>query len=125
TFAASNDTTDAPAGPGSRVINLVAETIKITDRPSSSDAPLLAGAERSSAAAAEGNAGPRFPEALGDLVGRASRARSATPGPAARPRASHRDILPEGAQFVSGSYSDRAGSRAYKLYIPRGYRQGQ
>ncbi|MGV7211039.1 alpha/beta hydrolase family esterase [Oxalobacteraceae bacterium A2-2] len=29
--------------------------------------------------------------------------------------------LPEGAQFISGSYVNHAGSRAYKLYIPSSY----
>jgi poly(hydroxyalkanoate) depolymerase family esterase len=31
------------------------------------------------------------------------------------------EILPDGAQFIDGSYSDQAGSRAYKLYVPSGY----
>lgn len=30
--------------------------------------------------------------------------------------------LPEGAQFVTGSYSNHAGTRNYKLYIPASYR---
>jgi poly(hydroxyalkanoate) depolymerase family esterase len=30
--------------------------------------------------------------------------------------------LPEGAQFISGSYRNHAGSRNYKLYIPSSYR---
>jgi poly(hydroxyalkanoate) depolymerase family esterase len=29
--------------------------------------------------------------------------------------------VPDGGQFVAGSYSSEAGSRAYKLYIPSGY----
>jgi poly(hydroxyalkanoate) depolymerase family esterase len=124
-FIAANDTADAPAGGASRVIDLVPETIEITDRPSSSDAPLPSGAQRSGAGAAKANAGPRFAEALRNLVGRVGRARPARPGPAARSPASHRDMLPAGAQFVTGSYSARAGSRAYKLYIPSGYRPGQ
>ena len=28
------------------------------------------------------------------------------------------DILPDGARFLAGSYSNQAGSRAYKLYVP-------
>jgi poly(hydroxyalkanoate) depolymerase family esterase len=31
------------------------------------------------------------------------------------------DIVPAGGQFVERSYTDRAGSRAYKLYVPSGY----
>ena len=34
------------------------------------------------------------------------------------------DIVPEGAQFIEGAYSNPAGSRAYKLFVPSGY-QGQ
>jgi poly(hydroxyalkanoate) depolymerase family esterase len=32
------------------------------------------------------------------------------------------DIVPEGARFVEGSYSNPAGSRAYRLFVPSGYR---
>ena len=32
------------------------------------------------------------------------------------------DPLPEGAQFVAGSFSSEAGTRGYKLYIPSTYR---
>lgn len=35
------------------------------------------------------------------------------------------DIAPEGTKFIDGSYSDKAGSRTYKLFIPSGYHQGQ
>ena len=31
------------------------------------------------------------------------------------------DILPDGARFLAGSYSNQAGSRAYKLYVPSTY----
>jgi poly(hydroxyalkanoate) depolymerase family esterase len=37
---------------------------------------------------------------------------------------STRDIVPEGARFINGSYSNPAGSRAYRLFVPSGY-QGQ
>jgi poly(hydroxyalkanoate) depolymerase family esterase len=32
------------------------------------------------------------------------------------------DVLPEGGKFFETSYTNSAGSRAYKLYIPSGYR---
>jgi poly(hydroxyalkanoate) depolymerase family esterase len=32
-----------------------------------------------------------------------------------------RDVVPEGARFIDGSFSNPAGSRAYKLFIPSGY----
>lgn len=34
------------------------------------------------------------------------------------------DIVPEGAQFIESAYSNPAGSRPYKLFVPSGY-QGQ
>ena len=30
-------------------------------------------------------------------------------------------VVPTGGRFVERSYTDRAGTRAYKLYIPSGY----
>ena len=35
------------------------------------------------------------------------------------------DIVPKGANFIDGTYSNRAGSRNYKLFVPSGYHQGQ
>jgi len=32
------------------------------------------------------------------------------------------DIVPEGGKFIEATYSNLAGTRAYKLYIPSGYR---
>jgi poly(hydroxyalkanoate) depolymerase family esterase len=36
-----------------------------------------------------------------------------------------RDIVPEGARFIEGTYSNAAGSRAYRLFIPSRYQEGQ
>ena len=38
---------------------------------------------------------------------------------------SARVIVPEGAQFLAGIFTNDAGSRPYKLYVPSGYRAGQ
>ena len=35
--------------------------------------------------------------------------------------ASMTDIVPEGAEFIEGTYSNPAGSRTYKLFVPTGY----
>ncbi len=32
------------------------------------------------------------------------------------------EIVPEGGRFISGSYTNQAGTRSYKLYIPSSYR---
>lgn len=34
------------------------------------------------------------------------------------------DIAPDGGRFTSGSYTNRAGTRGYKLYVPSGYPSG-
>jgi len=34
---------------------------------------------------------------------------------------STRDIVPDGGRFIEGHYSNAAGSRAYKLFVPGGY----
>jgi poly(hydroxyalkanoate) depolymerase family esterase len=33
------------------------------------------------------------------------------------------EIVPEGAKFIDGTYSNKAGSRAYKLFVPSGYQE--
>lgn len=63
---------------------------------------------------------PQMPEALRgflDQINQGGRSRLAQ-GPMARPA----DPLPDGAQFLSGSFSSDAGTRGYKLYIPGTYR---
>ncbi len=66
----------------------------------------------------------RVPKALTSLVERIrgigptfKRMGLAHPSPLRAP-----EIVPDGAQFIAASYSDQAGTRAYKLYVPRGYR---
>ncbi|GIQ75374.1 PHB depolymerase family esterase [Bradyrhizobium sp. RD5-C2] len=39
--------------------------------------------------------------------------------------ASKADIMPERTKFIDGKYSNNAGSRSYKLFIPSGYQRGQ
>ena len=45
-------------------------------------------------------------------------------GPIKRAPPSTQDIAPDGARFVEGTFSNAAGSRTYKLFIPSRY-QGQ
>jgi poly(hydroxyalkanoate) depolymerase family esterase len=44
------------------------------------------------------------------------------PGRRARRPPSPADVVPDGGRFLAASYGNRAGSRAYKLYVPSGYR---
>ena len=46
-------------------------------------------------------------------------------GPVSQPRPlpdRTRDVVPDGGRFLTGSYTNQAGTRTYKLYIPSGYR---
>src|SRR3984893_14660507 len=44
---------------------------------------------------------------------------------AKRAPASMADIVQEGTKFIEGTYSNKAGSRTYKLFVPSSYHQGQ
>ena len=64
-----------------------------------------------------------MPRALHNFLDRVKRIGSAPgiggvahPSPAREP-----DVVPDDGQFVTGLYSNRAGSRTYKLYVPSGY----
>src|SRR5712675_1874045 len=35
------------------------------------------------------------------------------------------DIVPEAAKFIDGTYSNKAGSRTYKLFVPSSYHRGR
>src|SRR5712671_448286 len=63
---------------------------------------------------------PRMLRAL-DINGQSGRALR---GLIKRAPLSTRDIVPEGARFIEGTFSNPAGSRAYRLFIPSRY-QGQ
>jgi poly(hydroxyalkanoate) depolymerase family esterase len=39
--------------------------------------------------------------------------------------ASIADIVPEGTKFIDGTYSNEAGSRTYKLFVPSSYQRGR
>jgi poly(hydroxyalkanoate) depolymerase family esterase len=47
------------------------------------------------------------------------------PGAIKRAPPSTRDVVPEGTRFIDGTYSNAAGSRAYRLFIPSRYQAGQ
>src|SRR4029077_2324449 len=88
----------ALAGRTPSIIDAKAETIDETDPPAATSArPNRFGGLR----------------ALFDRVRRRSRAPVSTP-----------DIVPAGGRFIESTYSNPAGTRKYKLYIPSHY-QGQ
>src|ERR1700738_66906 len=117
---------NAPPGRVPHIIEWVTKTIEVANpRPSSRTGQAFGRADPSvrPAGRAEGTARPHMPGALRSFLDRVKRLGSAPgiggvahPSPAREP-----DVVPDGGQFVSGLYSNRAGSRTYKLYVPSGY----
>src|SRR5260221_9463034 len=64
------------------------------------------------------------PSVLRALLDTKERSRLGLRGVIKRAPLSTPDIVPKGARFIEGTYSNPAGSRAYRLFIPSGY-QGQ
>src|SRR6201993_3440282 len=117
---------NAPPDRVPHIVDVVAKTIEVENpRPSSPNGQDFGRADASlrPAGRAEGTAGPHVPGALRSFLDRVKRLGSA-PGisgvahlfPAREP-----DVVPDGGQFVTGSYSNQAGCRAYKLYVPSSY----
>ncbi len=89
-------------------------TIDVESETSETERPLLNAAT---------SPRPRMTNALRDLLQHV--ARGSGPGLQALRQPAPRstpDIVPAGGKFIAATYSNRAGSRAYKLYIPSRYR---
>ena len=101
-FGTADDS--APAGRRPPAIDAKAATLAATDRPLSDAAT---------------SAQAHIVHALRGLLDRVTR----RPGPGAQglqqpDPLSTPDIVPEGGKFITATYSNPAGSRAYKLYVP-------
>nr|WP_137128435.1 PHB depolymerase family esterase [Roseomonas sp. HF4] len=107
----ADDAAATPPRPGRapRIIDVDPQTGEATDTAAIQDAPAPSrmGAGAWSARGA-GLAMPSLPRALHEVLGRARRG-GASPGTAS---------LPEGAQFLTRSFANHAGSRGYRLYVP-------
>ena len=116
----------APAGRGSRIIDLTPDTIELTDPQPSPPAGQASGTGASSRPAGwtPGTAQPHLPEALRSFLDRVNRIHPEPGmGGLAKPSPMHApDVVPDGAQFLRAAYGNQAGSRDYKLYVPSGYR---
>ena len=102
-------------------IDLVPETVEVTDPGPS----LRTGQEFGTGAGNRDERAGRayLPEALRRLLDRIPRT-GFEPGLGGlvEPSPAHAPDVPESGQFLARSYSNQAGTRAYKLYVPSGYR---
>jgi poly(hydroxyalkanoate) depolymerase family esterase len=115
------DSAGTPPADQPRIIDVTPDVIEVIHHQPSSAAERASGPTPSSPGKAMTGAGvrPYMPGALRNLLeriksGLGSVKPSAVPAP---------DIMPDGGRFIAGSYSNEAGSRAYKLYIPSGYHE--
>ena len=124
---ASAPTADAPQAAGgrvSRIIDLTPDTVELTEPRPSSRTRRASGTGVSTPPAdlAPGLAQPHLPEALRSFLDRVKGGPESGMGGLAKPFATFPpDVVPDGGQFLGASYSNQAGSRAYKLYVPSGY----
>ena len=108
TFGTANDI--APAGRELPIIDAKAETIEEADRPLLNATTFAQSHMLRALRASLNRVKCRFGLGLHGLM---------QPAPVATP-----DIVPDGGKFIEATYSNLAGSRTYKLYIPSRY-QGQ
>ena len=114
-----HDTAGTPAGRQPRIIDVNPETGEASDAAAG-----RAAAGRWPAGGLGKTTLPQMPEALRGFLDQINQGGLApglgglTQGSMARAA----EPLPDGAQFVTGSFSGDAGSRGYKLYIPSTYR---
>jgi hypothetical protein len=121
----TGETAHAPAGRGSRIIDLTPDTIELTDSQPSPPGRQASGTGASNrpTSGAPGTARAHLPQALRSFLDRVKRGPS-EPGIGELPRLSPPPapgVVPHGGRFLAASYGNEAGSRAYKLYVPSGY----
>ncbi|HEX2478535.1 MAG TPA: PHB depolymerase family esterase [Geminicoccaceae bacterium] len=125
-FEPSAEAANTPAGSGARLIDLRPETVELTDFRPSPRAGQASGAGASSrpTGPAPGTAPTHLPEALRGLLARVNAIRPEPDTGGLHPRAPGYapEVVPDGGTFLAASFGNQAGSRAYKLYVPSGYR---
>jgi poly(hydroxyalkanoate) depolymerase family esterase len=86
-----------------------------------------AGVGRPSSGIAQGTVHPTMPDGLRGFFGPVSHVGLQVPGvrPTCPSRTASPITVPDGAQFLTATFSNQTGSRPYKLYVPSGYRPGQ
>jgi poly(hydroxyalkanoate) depolymerase family esterase len=112
--------TEPVIGPATTVIDGVFERIAEADTPASS--PSETDRTRDGNRNAKAARPSQSPAMLRDLLGSLGRS---LPGLGAhgltKPSIPPTDLVPAGGRFIAGSYSNGAGTRTFKLYVPSGY----
>jgi poly(hydroxyalkanoate) depolymerase family esterase len=124
TFGTGGEVTETAVGRGSRTIDALPETVEVDPRTSRGTPHMLGiTAGGRSSHRAERTAQPHLPPAPTNFLERLNGV-SAQPSLWARARQSPThalEIVADSAHWLAKSYSDQAGSRAYKLYVPSFY----
>src|SRR5215210_820534 len=116
---------ERPAGRAPSVIDMVPPAV---GTGAAWTAPSPRSTSDTGAGLKEGLAGGQLPEALREFLDKIGQLGSTSNLPSGldglvKPRPSHTPApLPDGARFETLTFSNEAGTRAYKLYVPSGYR---
>jgi len=119
---AATDDAHPPGRVGGPIIDLVAESIETADIDPSrrSEPPYRVDASQGRSGDQDGAVRTPVLAALRSLLGRDGLKLPldglASPSPTEAPA-----VVPVGAQFLSATFGNEAGSRPYKLYVPSGY----
>ena len=122
----TGDAGHALAGGGGRIIDLTPDTVELAtpqQSPPARQASVTGVGSRPAASGAQA-VHPHLPEALRGFLDRVKRshAEPQSGGLAKRSQTLSPDVVPDGGRFLAASYGNQAGRRAYKLYVPSGYR---
>ncbi len=115
------DSADAQPRRGPATIDGTAEAVETATKPAPQARP-IPGADRQPTGNANGSIKPRLSEALRGFLDQVTKGEFELPGGGRpSPAASPPVAVPDGAKFVALTFSNPAGSRPYKLYVPSGY----
>ena len=124
---ASGHPDDVAADPGERRPPIIDGEFRAMAEPDGAVPARLGIAVRATEPTTSSDAGAQAPLSSGGLRGLFDRIKRGSPRlrldePMRPPPLTTPDVVPTGGQFIEAAYSNEAGSRAYKLYIPSGYR---
>ena len=116
---------EAPSGHGSHLIDMAPETVEVTDRRTLSQKGRAGAADADSLSVPlpRGEMSqPHMPAVLRSFLDRLKGGAEPLCGFTLPSAVRAPESMPEGAKFLTGSFSNQAGSRTYRLYVPSSYR---